>query len=355
MRMKSLVLIFIALGCGLIASIGISQVMERSARGTGTVETEEILVALKDIDINASLTAENVKIEAWPKAKLQEGVVRTLDEVKDQFARTRIIKGDAITLAKITDKSGIAPLIPAGYRVLPVTVSEESVMKGIAPGDRVDVNLHVRRGEEIRETGTYTIMQAVRVFAVGSNIEKASDPKGGEIAFRTVSLIVTPEQMRELIGAAAIGKITLGLRHPNEPIDEKGSVTPLADILKANSLDSTEEIQPQNVVPNAAPAAAGPSIVDTIGKAFEALKNAPKPEHTSADTGHKMHIYTNSEVKEYSWQDRNGLPQESTVFSAGVSGSSSTPAPAPAAGAGVNNRPSYLLERRPVWMTKTPR
>ena len=29
MRMKSLILIFIALGCGLVASIGISQVMER--------------------------------------------------------------------------------------------------------------------------------------------------------------------------------------------------------------------------------------------------------------------------------------------------------------------------------------
>ena len=32
MRMKSLILIFIALGCGLVASIGISQVMNRDSR-----------------------------------------------------------------------------------------------------------------------------------------------------------------------------------------------------------------------------------------------------------------------------------------------------------------------------------
>ena len=34
MRMKSLILIFIALGCGLVASIGISQVMDRGG-GSG--------------------------------------------------------------------------------------------------------------------------------------------------------------------------------------------------------------------------------------------------------------------------------------------------------------------------------
>ena len=48
MRMKSLILIFIALGCGLVASIGISQVMDRGGSG-GSLEMEQILVALAEL------------------------------------------------------------------------------------------------------------------------------------------------------------------------------------------------------------------------------------------------------------------------------------------------------------------
>jgi hypothetical protein len=216
--------------------------------------------------------------------------------------------------------------------------------------------LYVRRSEQIREDGTYTIMQAVRVFEVGANTEKIVDPKGGESAFRTVSVLVTPEQVRHLVGALEIGKVTLSLRHPNEPVEEgKDSVTPLPDILKANSLDSNEEIQPQIASPTPAPAA-GPSLVDQIGNAFKNFKAPETKPAATDDVGYTMHIYTNADVKQYQWQDRNGMPQESTVFSAGTSGGGSpAPSPAPAAGAGASNRPGYLLERRPVWMTETPR
>lgn len=362
MRMKSLVLIFIALGCGLVASIGISQVMS-SNKGGGSVEMEPILVTLSPIDINAKFDATNVKLEPWPKIKMPEGAIRSLDEVKDKFARQRFIKGEPILIDKITDsKDGVAISIPDGFRVMPVKVEEDTVMRGIAPGDRVDINLYVKRSEEISEPGTYTIMQAVRVFAVGAKIEKEVDAKNADSTFRTISLIVTPEQMRHLAGAVQIGKLSLALRNPNEPIDEKDAngVTPLPDILKGSALNSGElDPGPQIAqapapVPAPAPQAApGAGLLQMFG---EIVKNAKVPAaQPKADTGYTMHIYTNSEVKQYQWQDREGMPQESTVFSAGNSGPSSAPAPAPAAGAGVNHRPGYLLERRPSWMTEQAR
>ncbi len=362
MRMKSLILIFIALGCGLVASIGISQVMERGAKaGGGSVEMEPILVTLKDIDINTTFDAQNVKLEPWPKIKLPEGAVRNLDELKDKYARQRFIKGEPILLDKITDQiGGDALLIPPGFRAMPVKVEEDTVMRGISPGDRVDINLSVKRSEEISEPGTYTIMQAVRVFAVGSSTEKAIDPKGQEATFRTVSLLVSPEQMRHLTGAAQIGKITLGLRNAKDPVDEKTDpVTPLSDILKGNVIDSGEEIQPPQMATTRPPVPGGSSLLDMFSKGIDALgqKINQVPPVAPAE-GYTMHIYTNSEVKQYQWQDRAGMPQESTVFSAGIAGPSSTPAPAPAApraGAGTNHRPGYLLERRPIWMTEQAR
>lgn len=365
MRMKSLVLIFIALGCGLVASIGISQVMSNSKTGGSTVEMEPILVTLGAIDINSKFDAQNVKLEPWPKATIPEGAVRSLDEVKDRFARTRFYKGEPILLDKITDQQGaVTNLIPEGYRICPIKVEEDTVMRAIAPGDRVDINLYVKRSEEISEPGTYTIMQAVKVFAVGAKVDKEVEAKGADTTFRTISLIVTPEQMRHLAGAVQIGKLSLALRNPNEPIDpeDTGGVTPLPEILKGHALDNGEnDLGPHPVATQAAApapqAAPGGSLLEMFAKGAEALRNMKAPEVAEAqpNTSFKMHIYTNSEVKQYQWDDRNGMPQESTVFSAGTSGPSSAPAPAPAAGAGVNNRPGYLLERRPSWMTETAR
>ncbi len=366
MRMKSLVLIFIALGCGLVASIGISQVMNGAKAGPGTVEMEPILVTLTDIDINGDFNANNVKLEPWPKIKLPEGAIRSLDEVKDKYARQRFIKGEPILVDKITDSKGvITPTIPTGFRVMPVKVEEDTVMRGITPGDRVDINLYVKRSEEISEPGTYTIMQAVRVFAVGAKIDKDNDAKTADAQFRTISLLVTPEQMRHLTGAIQIGKIGLALRNPNEPIDEKdASVTPLPEILKGGALDNGEDVGPQQVATQA-PAAAPAAAANPTGGLLEMFANAANvigskmqegtPVEPKADNGYTMHIYTNSEVKKFQWDDRNGMPQESTVFSAGSAGPSSSPPPAPAAGAGVNHRPGYLLERRPSWMTESAR
>ncbi len=74
MRAKSMVLILIALGCGLVASIAISQVMERGGNsGNAALETVQIYVATADIDVNEQLTADNVRVEDWPKSKIPEG------------------------------------------------------------------------------------------------------------------------------------------------------------------------------------------------------------------------------------------------------------------------------------------
>ena len=109
MRMKSLILIFIALGCGLVASIGISQVMERGGSSGPGMEMEQILVALADIDNNKKLDATNVKLEDWPKAKVPEGAIRRLDDAKDKFAATRFYKGEPILISKLADQASSMP------------------------------------------------------------------------------------------------------------------------------------------------------------------------------------------------------------------------------------------------------
>ena len=57
MRPKSLVLLILALGCGLVASIGISEIIDSQGSTTSTVETEPILVAKMDIERSTPLSA----------------------------------------------------------------------------------------------------------------------------------------------------------------------------------------------------------------------------------------------------------------------------------------------------------
>ena len=90
---------------------------------------------------------------------------------------------------------------------MPVKVDEDTVMKGISPGDRVDVMVFLKRnGADIPETGAFTILKNVRVFAVNTNTERATDAKGEAANFKTVSLLVKPDHARELAVAAADGQ-----------------------------------------------------------------------------------------------------------------------------------------------------
>src|SRR6266550_2969192 len=244
MRMKSLILIFIALGCGLVASIGISQVMNRD--GGSSMEMEQILVALADIDIGTKLDAQNVKLEDWPKAKIPDGAVRRLEDVKSKYSNARFFKGEPLHVNRISDSLGnIAVKVPPGYRAMPVKVDEDTVMKGISPGDRVDVMVFLKRnGQDISETGAFTILKNVRVFAINTNTERATESKAETANFKTVSLLVKPDHARELVVAAQMGKIMLTLRRPDET-DELGDgeqMTPLSEILAGHSKTGSDPV-----------------------------------------------------------------------------------------------------------------
>jgi pilus assembly protein CpaB len=316
MRMKSLILIFIALGCGLVASIGISQVMDRGGN-TSTVETEQILVALHDIDINTKLDAQNVKLEDWPKAKIPEGAIRRLEDVKDKFASSRFYKGEPLHATKVSDMlNNAATKIPPGYRAMPVKVEEDTVMKAIGPGDRVDVLVFLRRNPpEISETGSFPLLRNVRVFATNTNTERAADAKGETTNFRTVSLLVKEAHAGELVVASKMGNLFLTLRHPDDADSSDGEeVTPIKDILSGGSKlgsDPAPTATPNNNLDflRSAP------VADAPPPALPAAEPAVKPVHT-------LVIMDPTGRKQFQWTDANGLPTQSTL---------STNAPLPSA------------------------
>ena len=71
MRPKSLILLALALGCGLVASIGISQVMEHNSKPGAKLETVPIYIAVHNINLGDTIDEKMVSYQEWPKDKVR--------------------------------------------------------------------------------------------------------------------------------------------------------------------------------------------------------------------------------------------------------------------------------------------
>lgn len=215
---KSIILIVIALGCGLIASIGISQVMDRPDNNTAP-ETETIFVAAANIPSWTTLSVEMLKEEQWPKGRIPPDAIRSLDEIEGKSPKYPLYPGEPIISSKLTDKDGDQPSIriPKAHQVFAVKVDKESALSGlINPGDKVDVLVFIRGrgGDDRLKTGTRTILRNTTVFAVNDQIERNGDETS--IDAKTVSLLVLPDQSEKLLLAKQLGTIHLALRKPGD-------------------------------------------------------------------------------------------------------------------------------------------
>lgn len=302
MRPKSMILIVVALGCGLIASIGISQVMEnRSGSAPAPAPTETIYVAVRDVPLGQIMNAQMVKMEDWPKDKIPEGAIKKLENIEGRRPLARLYPGEPILSAKLVDANkflGASDKIPKGMRVVSVKVTVDSSASGLLnPGDRVDVLVYLRRGKGISFTTTRTIMKNVTVFAVNAVTQREVDDSGATIRAKTVSLLVRPTQVEKIMLASELGKIKLSLRRSDDDLEDTASGATIAD------LDQGTDDKPRTTV--ASEGEAG-GITDFL----KGMTTANAPSSDKSNNGWQMHIHTPQDILVYNWDDRDGLPRE---------------------------------------------
>ncbi|MGE0608001.1 MAG: Flp pilus assembly protein CpaB [Pirellulales bacterium] len=222
MRPKSLILLVLALGCGLVASIGINRVMaNRPAAQVVEGDTVSIFVAALDVNQNDLVPKEAIKEEQWPAAKVPPGAIMVLEDVEGRRCRSKLYAGEPFLEAKLLAKGAAAQsyAIPAGLRAVAVRVDDVTSLGSLLlPGDRVDIMVHLPPMPErgIREAMTKTFLQDIKVFAVNDVTERA--PGGGEakITARTVSFLVDPNQAELITQASELGRVRLVLRSSSD-------------------------------------------------------------------------------------------------------------------------------------------
>ncbi|MEN1679504.1 MAG: Flp pilus assembly protein CpaB [Planctomycetota bacterium] len=226
MKPKSLLLLALAGGCGLVASIGISQVMDSNRQGGAALDTAPIYVALHNINLGDPIDPTMVTLMEWPKDRIPPGAISTLEDLEGRRPRSAIIEGEPILGAKLLESGAMHDPIaqlPKGYRLSTIAVDAQKSAAGLlSPGDRVDVQLFVNRNERagITEPMTKVILQNIRVYAVESAVQRSADGGEARTIPKTVSLVVTPKQAAEIDLARNLGNLSLIPRNPN---DEKAT------------------------------------------------------------------------------------------------------------------------------------
>lgn len=212
MRMRSVLLLAIAAGCGLVAMFLFQQVANRQ---THAVEEQKVtvLVALTEVTPGSKLDEKNTVFTEFPVRNVPPNAITTKEDFAERCIKVRAFPGDVITADKLSRKGqqGLSNEIPPGMVALAIGVDNTMTNSGLlGPGDRVDVMVTYRSvnnrglGKEIK-----TVLEYIEVFAVDEKREQSS---GTDVKAKTITLIMTSEQGKLLKLAEDVGKLHLAMR-----------------------------------------------------------------------------------------------------------------------------------------------
>jgi pilus assembly protein CpaB len=212
MKPQSIIMLCVALCCGLIAMLGVRQVLLR--QGGNVEEIVEIVRASSDVEAGVPLTSENVELVGVPKSLLPEGVLDDLDLVKERALKTRVQAGEWILANKLGEKGqfGVLANIPPGWAAVTIPVDGTTTHSGmLRPGNQIDLLVTYRDPLQRNDfQKTITVLEFVEVFAVDDRLYG----QGGEEEkqARNITLLVTAEQAKAVTLASNVGKLSTVLR-----------------------------------------------------------------------------------------------------------------------------------------------
>jgi pilus assembly protein CpaB len=207
----------LSLGFGLVAAIGINQVMKSNRADAQPVQAMgPVLVAADHMDLNTILTEDNVKIENWPAQIIPPEALTKIEEIAEMSTTVRMSQGMPIVRPNVQHKNQRTVIqIPEGYKVVAIKVSSDQTFSGLLnPGDKVDIiGIFKKRNRRTNqmETVSTTFLKALKVFATGNKLKSGN--RGENTTGSTiVSVLVTEKQSEQLVFAQSTGQIKIVLR-----------------------------------------------------------------------------------------------------------------------------------------------
>jgi pilus assembly protein CpaB len=187
------------------------------------VQTEEVLIAARDIAMGDRMELAAMTWTSWPKDHIastmitKKGMPDAPTKFKDGRARNPIYQGEPISEKKVVipgEKGFMAAILPSGHRAISVKISAETGAGGfILPNDRVDIILtrKVSGGKGSDRQTSETVLTNVRVLAIDQTYKQ--DEKGGQVVVgKTATVELDPVQAEVLSMVESSGQLSLALR-----------------------------------------------------------------------------------------------------------------------------------------------
>jgi pilus assembly protein CpaB len=287
MKPKTLILVIVAVACGLGASYMTTQLLARNQ--PEQAETTEFLVAKRNLNMADVIRRPEDMFELKPFTKENQpyGGISKFEDVKGRILKVARRAGDAIhpdDMYSDTDPSwGVASNLPKGYRAVGLRVSLEGSVSGWAtlPMSRVDVINTVRRGDD-RSSYSHFLLENVLVLAIDGCAIR--DENGKAMPGNVTMFALSPDDCLRLSLARDTGILTLALRNVNDsnpsgsgfvtmehvrtpsrgPAPTGEDATPAANspIVAAAAIDSLPTIDRADVQPAVEAKAAEPKTID---------------------------------------------------------------------------------------------
>jgi pilus assembly protein CpaB len=210
----------------LTSSLRTPQVVVQQAE-TSAVAMTEVLIAAVDLPVGSSVTADQMRWQPWPVAAVSEQMItkdRTpggIDETTGAISRAPSLAGEPIRRDKMikgVNGGFMSAVLPSGKRAVAINIVSSGARSAggfILPNDRVDIMRTGRDDEATRSRQgesfmTETILQNIRVLAIGQNVQERNGEK--VVIGEHATLELDPRQSELVMLAQRSGELSLALR-----------------------------------------------------------------------------------------------------------------------------------------------
>jgi len=285
MKSKTMVLMFIAVACGLVASYLTSKMLANQAQAQ---EKVKVLVSKQKIGLGTQIkNPQELFVEKeFIKGTEPRLAITKFEDLKDKRVNKNLNQDYHITPEDFFDKDngGLSVVIAPGYRAYSIRVAPDTDVGGfVMPNTHVDIVATIRSGD----VQARIILEDVLVLAVDMQHVKAEDKNA--MAASTVTLQVKPDDAEKLTVAQTMGELRLILRSFGDK--EKGNTRgkKQRDVLQGNGTDNSSDTAEEGGTKGGASAAPG-KVPDAPKE--EKLKEEAPPRVEVAMAKPKRHVMT---------------------------------------------------------------
>jgi pilus assembly protein CpaB len=305
MKPKTLILMVVAVTCGLGASYMTSRLL--AERQPSDEDKVEVLVAKKKLDMG--MTIKNVddlfEIKRFTRGDEPKNAVVDKKDLQGRVLKVPRREGDSVSGEDLlsADDVGISSLMAQGYRAIGIRVTPESIASGFAslPLSRVDLIWTVKRTND-KDSFSQVLLENVLVLAADTRTMREG---ANAMLANVVVVALKPEDVEKISMAREMGNISLVLRKFND--HQKAEITKItAEEVITNTVGRNKETEDGSITEDSQQPPVGKNDLPTLPKDTQAAEAPPKVE-TPKGTLHRLHLIEGDKerVVEY-WLDDNG-------------------------------------------------